>query len=103
MPLYEFLCFRCCIRKEELRKIGDYSGLQCEVCRADMDHIVSVPQMLPWNAERKFANLSPKGDGTMTFKSRKHYEQHLKRENLGELGVRAKIKRPHGRKIVKVI
>ena len=68
-----------------------------------MERQASAPALGIWNAERKFPNLSPHGDGTMTFASKAAYEARLKELNFAEVSQGGLVERPHGNKVIRTI
>lgn len=101
MPIYEYHCRRCDEIEERLRSIPERDEqAECGRCGDDMVRIVSAPSLGIWNGERKFPNLSPTGDGSMTFPSRSAYEAHLKEQHIAEVGIKAPVKRPHGNRVI---
>jgi putative FmdB family regulatory protein len=102
VPIYEYICYRCDERCEEYRRIGDYTPPECCQCSTMMERIISAPSLSVWDASRRFPNLSPNGDGTMTFRTRMAYENHLKEHGIVEVSQGGdRIKRPHGNKVLR--
>jgi hypothetical protein len=66
-----------------------------------MERVLMAPAMHVWNSERQFPNVSPHGDGTMTFPTKDAYESHLKATGLREIAHDGLIKKPHGNKVIR--
>lgn len=84
MPIYEFQCWGCNEKTEDLRKLEDYTPAKCPTCGGSAEHIISAPALNIWNHERKFPNVTGHGDGSMTFESKDSYDAHLTENNLVE-------------------
>ena len=54
-----------------------------------------------WNTERRFPNVASAGDGTMSFSSKRKYEQHLTEHHMAETAHDGKVRTPHGAKVTR--
>jgi putative FmdB family regulatory protein len=85
MPIYEYRCEPCDETYEAVFPISDRDSEQhCRDCSTPLIRICSVPSLKIWNFERKFPNISPQGDGTMSFSSEGEYETYLTSNHLYE-------------------
>jgi putative FmdB family regulatory protein len=100
MPIYEFQCWGCNEKSEELRKLGDYAPAKCPVCGGATEHIISASTMQVWNQERKFPNIRKDGDGAMSFNSKSDYKAYLKETHQAESSHDAPVVKPHGNKVI---
>lgn len=101
MPAYVYRCPKCSRREWVLRRIADRNKLWKCSCGEAMQRLMTPPTMHVWNTERRFPNVSPGGDGSLSFESRSAYEQHLRDHGLAEVAHDGKIERPHGNVVVK--
>lgn len=100
-PLYEYVCVRCRTITEEMRTIAHRDDTPtCEDCSTPTLRVMSVPTMHVWNKDRSFPNVSPHGDGTLTFPDRETYEVHLKEHGMAESSTSTPIIRPHGNRVI---
>lgn len=84
MPIYEFTCRRCNTTVEKYRPVGQYDAPHCS-CGVIRELKLSRPAVQVWNTERRFPNVSPHGDGTMSFASKKAYYAHLEANKMHEV------------------
>jgi hypothetical protein len=57
--------------------MDDFAPVDCVACGGHAEHVISLPTMLVWNVDRRFPNVTPKGDGSMKFSSKDEYYGHL--------------------------
>jgi hypothetical protein len=65
-----------------------------------MEHIIALPNVVIWNEERRFPNLTQHGDGSMAFPSKAAYKKYLEDNHAAEVSQGGVVKRPHGNKVV---
>ena len=102
MPAYVYRC-PLCRRTEYLLRSVEKRNDPCPCCGHHMQRLIQPPAIHSWNADRRFPNLSPEGDGTKSFASRAAYETHLKDLGLAESSHTAPVKRPHGNRVVRTV
>jgi len=101
MPIYEYRCEPCDETFEGVFAIADRDSEQtCVDCSTPLIRIYSVPSLKIWNHERKFPNISPQGDGTMSFSSEGEYETYLTSNHLYEKRIDGVNYRPHANEVV---
>src|SRR5262245_35777845 len=99
MPLFDLTCKHCGNTEERYIGVAWKALPICRGCGGKLTKLPPRPNVVNWKPDRAFPNLSKEGDGSMTFPTKQHYEQFLRRNNLGELGVQSKVT-PHTAKVV---